>query len=373
MRRLLVTALLAVGLGLTASLTAPGRVDDPPAPILKPVSPAGGQVRVRYPLAGGDKKVLQFSTKALVAPGKARMEDTPVEITISLGTSGRNMATDKMLRSWGYDVPAGAKVVVLPELTLTGTQIAPKAAKGSDVAVRLTSVRVEVKDADAVRSDKMYGTDLYMVLHEIVRGADRAMEPRLNFAERCLDLNFPPASVKRPGTGDDPPPDPPSKADPKLTVFAAPITARPNAVFTHVTINGMDTLKFPNGPVPLQVILSSAQYFQEGFLLAIGAARLLGVDVDTSKGQISEARVKELRLGVQVGAGYKTAKDFVLTDVPVLVDTFDSGPIVSIGPNFINKHFPDAVYAADRTGTHRLYGRVNPETLGEPKTRGKKP
>ena len=364
MRRLTVTALLAAGFALALA----ARADDPPTPILKPAAPAGGQLRVRLPLVGGDKKVLQFTTKGQVPKGKSKKADA-VEITVSLGTTGRSAATGKMLRSWGYDVPDGTKAFTLPELTLFGSQTAPKPTKGTDAAARFTAIKLDVMDEDILKSDQIMGTDLYFALPEVLK---TGMEPRLYFADHVFDLNLSPAAMKRPGTGDDLPPDPPSKASAKLTVFSAPLTAKLNPIFTHATINGMDMLKLPNGPVPLQVLLSSSQWMDPGLLLGMGAARPLGLEVDTTKGQYVESKLRELRLGVQVGAGYKTAKDFVLTDLPVVVDTLDSGPSVSIGTNFISKHFPDAVYTAEADGSQKLYGRVKGEELAEPKTRGKK-
>jgi hypothetical protein len=263
---------------------------------------------------------------------------------------------------------------MLPDLTLTGTQIAPKAVKGSDAQIRVGPIRVAVVEEEANKSDQITGTDLILTLGELTAKSGRSADPRLFFTDRFLDVNFPPGVVKQPGTGEDPEPDPVSEAKPDLTVFAAPMTNRAAPLFTHATVNGMDVVTLGAGPAPLRIYLDTTQYIESiaGVIVNIGAARPLGIDVDLSKGRYHLTRAKELRLGVQTGAGFKTAKDIVLTNVPVFVDTFASEAQAYIGSRFIREYFPDAVFVHDAEWNPKLYGRVKPELLAEPKIPRKK-
>ena len=52
-------------------------------------------------------------------------------------------------------------------------------------------------------------------------------------------------------------------------------------------------------------------------------------------------------------------------------DTGDSTHLVMVGPNFVNKYFPDAVYTVGPDGGLKLYGRVSPDLLHDPKPRKK--
>ena len=47
-----------------------------------------------------------------------------------------------------------------------------------------------------------------------------------------------------------------------------------------------------------------------------------------------------------------------IKDLDVVVDTGDSTHLVMVGPNFLNKYFPDAVYTVGPDGGLKLYGRV---------------
>ena len=63
-------------------------------------------------------------------------------------------------------------------------------------------------------------------------------------------------------------------------------------------------------------------------------------------------------------------------NLTVVVDTAESDPMVWVGPNFVNKYFPDAVYTTAPAGAAeplRLYGRVSPEMLADPAKAKKKP
>jgi len=85
------------------------RADDP-APLLKPVAPAGGQLRVRLPVEPGFPKTMRFS--AQVPNGKKKSE--LLDVTVALDTlPGQSYITAKKLESWGYAVPKG-KEFLLP-------------------------------------------------------------------------------------------------------------------------------------------------------------------------------------------------------------------------------------------------------------------
>src|SRR5881227_2184911 len=96
-------------------LGAVGALAQPPkdGPLLKPVAPPGGMVRVRVPLAEGMTKPLQM--RAQVPNPKKKGE--VIEAAVALDSAGRSLVTAKMLDKWGFPRPA-ANTVVLPELLL---------------------------------------------------------------------------------------------------------------------------------------------------------------------------------------------------------------------------------------------------------------
>ena len=78
------------------------------------------------------------------------------------------------------------------------------------------------------------------------------------------------------------------------------------------------------------------------------------------------------RIGVQTGKGFTAARDLVINDLEVVIDTRDSGHYAAVGPNFVNKYFADGVYAVGPDGQTKLYGRVAPDRLQEAKPKAKK-
>jgi hypothetical protein len=353
---------LAAGLALAAAAAEP--------PLLRPANPPAGHTRVRFPLKGGEDPVLQFVGKGKVPRAGGKKGDL-IDVSVSLSTVPHCQATDKMLARWGYKgVPNES--VILPEVFLTGSQLSPKLAKGADVVYRIPSVKVWVVDVDANgKSEQISGTDLMLHLPEITGGADRVMEPRLYFTDRFLDLSLPAATFKKPNTGAEAPADPPSKAPAGLTPFVAPLTDPKGPAFAGATINGQDTVKVPGKAEPLVVYLSASTEGMEDFYVSLGAAQPLGVKVDPTKTGFEKARVQELRLVFNTGPGFKAKKEFVLTDTPVNVNMLDSSVTVAIGPTFVNKHFPDAVFTVGSDGAAKLHGRVDPKKLAEVRPRKK--
>ena len=88
---------------------------------------------------------------------------------------------------------------------------------------------------------------------------------------------------------------------------------------------------------------------------------------------MARGTVKELRIGLQTGPGFKTPRDLVFKDVTVWVDKNDSGHMIWLGPEFLRGRFKDPVYACGPDGAWKFYGRLKPEDLQEVKTRPKKP
>lgn len=390
---------LAAGLGLALAATA---ADEPPGPppYLKPATPPSGQVRVRVPITGDPQT--PYRVRAFVARPKGKTGD-PIEVVVGINTGARAVATSKMVRSWGY-TPGPDRKVVLPEFVIVGQQLAPvpKAAKGKDsagadagrdVLARVTQLTVECLDTVAEETDKVLGSDIIVGVHDLTKHQDRAAEPRLHFTGKLFDMNFASGMVKKaPGEPTELIPEPVSTADPKLSVVFAPLANRQGVgpAFHYASFNGIDAVKNRMGQsMPISVGVTAATTLRSGVIMSTGMSHQLGLKLDPEKatqdfltldkkGKFVPVEVKEMRIGVMTGRGPATANatpmDLVIKDLEVVVDTQESEPMVWVGPNFINKYFPDAVYTTSMPGATeplRLYGRVNPEALMDPKTRKK--
>ncbi|HJZ55232.1 MAG TPA: hypothetical protein VKE74_09750 [Gemmataceae bacterium] len=369
----LLGALGALAPQLGASSAQPAK-----EPLLKAVTPPAGQVRVRVPLAEGMTKAIQM--RAQVPHPKKKGET--IEITVALDTINRSMVTAKMLENWGYPAPTG-KTFVLPELLIVGNQLAPKSAKGSDVLVRITNLKMDVIEAAPDGGSQLFNADMVMLLPDLLKVASRPAEPRFHFNERFLDLTIPPTLVRRPGTGEEPMPEPEAPPDPKLATVACPLSLTPGLSFTSASVNGTDTFHMPDGKTHTVVpMLASCTHGGNGVIMNIGMARALKLDVDLTKDatagmstdkklRLIEYKLKELRVGVLSGPGLKVAQELVFTDIPIWIEVIDSDPGLWIGYPFIATHFKDAVLAITPDGTAKLHGRVNPELIKDPRPKKK--
>jgi hypothetical protein len=171
-------------------------------------------------------------------------------------------------------------------------------------------------------------------------------------------------------------------ADTNLVAAQAPMVHRTQYVFAYAAVNEQEAFKAANGTiVPINAAVASINNWQPGVVVSIGLARGCNIEMDQaakgipgnnvdSKTEMIPGKLKELRLGVLTGPGYKTPKDLVLKDVPVVVDRNMSEAAMSLGQRFIDTHFKDGVYAGSSDG-YKLYGRVNSDMLVDPKTRKK--
>ncbi len=363
--RLTVAALLAVLGSLAAA--------DDPAPLVKPVAPAGGAVRVRVPVKEDAETFMQFP--ALVPNPKKKGETIPVKVLIdTLPNPG--VVELKTWQKWGFEVPPN-RVGVLPELIIPAAQIAPKAAKGGDVEFRATNVKLNIVESPAGQPTILGGCDLWLSLRDLTGGADRAFEPRVYFADKFLELTAPNAAVKKLNAGEA------AFADPKATagerVPAVGKLGGPIPAFEFASVNGFTQYKTPNDKIErVNVGVSSiSNYSAPGILMTLNTARGCGVEMDKlpANGKVEPGKVKELRLGLSTGPGFKAQKDFVLKDVTVHVNDDKTTAFVWLGPRFAESYFQDGVYGCAADGAWRLHGRVKPEHLEDIKTRApaKKP
>jgi hypothetical protein len=354
------------------------RADDP-APLLKPVAPAGGQLRVRFPVEPGFPKTMRFS--AQVPNGKKKSE--LLDVTVALDTlPGQSYITVKKLESWGYAAPKG-KEFLLPELFISAAQIAPKPAKGHDTTIRLANLKLTVVDAPASTDNTIYFADLSLSSTTLYGGSDRTMEPRVSFGDKFLELTVPAGIVKRPGGSDAKITDVTGNADAKLAPVYGPMVSRGGLqVFGYAAVNGQETYKTPDGKVfPVNVAVSSITNVPSGVVVTLGLVRGCKIEVEPggmamgatgveAKSEFVPGKIKELRLAVNTGPGMKTVKDIVIKDLPVLIDKNQSEGYMLIGQKFIDTYFADGIYAADANGW-KLHGRAPTELLMEIKTRPK--
>ncbi|HEV3437449.1 MAG TPA: hypothetical protein VG122_08820 [Gemmata sp.] len=360
-----------------AALCAPAA--DEPGPLLKPIVPSSSNVRVRIPVIEERGTTMQF--KAQVPKGKSKKGET-IDVAVGIeNLPGPSFVSSKLWQSWGYEIPPN-KIAVLPELILLGTQVAPKTSK-HDVQVKMAMIQLEIIEPPG-GAEKVRGCDIYMTLKDLTKYADRTFETRLYFQDKFLELTVPSGTVKRPGTGDDVPPDPAISADRELVVVAGPMANRKGLPqFAYASINGLTQYKTPDGKIELvNAGVSSTNDWPTGVLITSGTARGCGVEIEqgsdikgmgaTFEAMIAKGKVKELRLGIMTGPGLKTQKDIVIQDLTVWIDKSNSGHFVWLGPQFLSTYLKDHIFACGSDGMWQLYGRLKPDLLQDIKTRPKK-
>lgn len=365
-------AVFAVGLAARAA--------DEPAPLLKPVTPAGGQLRVRLGVTPGFPKTMSFHAQV----PKAKKKSELIDVTVALDTlPGKSYITAKKLESWGYDVPKD-KEFLLPELVITAAQVAPKPTKGHDAVVRLTNIKLSVIDNPASTDNTIYFCDMSLSSTSLYQGGERALEPRVSFGDKFLELTVPPAITKRPGTDDAKVVDVTGTDTKNVPAFGAMTSRGGLQVFSYASVNGLDTYKTPEGKTfPVNVAVSSITNSPTGVVVTLGLVRGCKIEMDNAakgmgatgveaKSEFVPGKIKELRLAVNTGPGLKTVKDLVIKDLPVLIDKNQSEGYMLIGQKFMDTYFVDGVYAADVNGW-KLHGRVDPDLLQDVKMRPKPP
>jgi hypothetical protein len=149
--------------------------------------------------------------------------------------------------------------------------------------------------------------------------------------------------------------------------------------FAYASVNGVTKYTTPQGKME-QVnagVSSITNYPPPCILMTLNTARGCNVELEKQPGDAEgvKGKVKELRLGLLTGPGFKTQKDLVLKDVEVYVVNDKTKAAVWLGARFIDTYFTDAVYGCGTDGVWRLHGRVKPELLEDIKTRtpSKKP
>lgn len=339
---------------------------DDPAPLVKPIAPPTNSARVRVPIAEGEGTFVQF--RAQFANPKKKGETTSAKVLLdTLPNPGR--VGLKTWQDWGFEVPAN-RIGVIPELIISAAQLPSKAGKGGDVEFRVKNVKVQIYEPPAGQSAVFGDCDLWLSLRDLTGGADKTFEPHLYFADKFLELTAPNAVLKKLPTAELPVPDPKATAGELVPAFGA-IGA--DTAFAFASVNGLTQFKTPTGKVErVNVVVSSiTNYSAPGIVMPVSAARGCGVEMEKlpAGGKAVPGKVKEFRLGLATGAGFKAPKDLVLKDVTVYVLDDKSGAVIGVGPRFVEEYFTDGVYGSASDGGWRLYGRVKPELLADVKTR----
>ena len=369
------SSLLVLSPAVVALVAVAAAADDP-APLLKPVEPAGKNVRVRIPFHT-ENKYTDSQFQARVPRAKAK-GGAPVAVTVALDTvPGRGAVSAKKWKSWGYAIPAD-RVAVLPEVVFKATQLGAKAGKGRPAEVRFTKVEIDIVDPPG-DSGQVYGSDLYLRLTDLAKDAGDTSEPRLYFRDKFLELTVPAAAVKptgREATTLEPAPNPGAT----LVPVSGAMAVRGVPVFAYASVNGVHEYKTPDGKTQtVDVGVSSNANWPGGIVMTIGTARGCGVEIEEGKTgtgvgagfetTVAKGKVKEFRLAFRTGEGFAERKDLVLTDVTVAVDRAHSGHFVWLGTKFVNEYLADGVYACGSDGEWKLLGRVKPALLRDVTTR----
>lgn len=367
-------------LPLLASLAVLSAAQDP-APLLRPVVPGPDRVRVRIATSEEKGGFLHLAGQVPTANGK-KGETVDIRVAFEV-RPGRAVVAAKKWQNWGYEMPAN-KIGILPELFISGVQLAPKPPGGGrDVEVRFGGLRVEIVEPPG-NADTVLGCDLLVSLSDLTKQTDRLYEPRLYLVDRFLELSVPAGAVRRLGTETGLAADPGVNPDPKLVPAMIPTATRGPAVFSYAAVNGQSIYRTPDGKEqPVNVMVSSTTRSPGGIIMTLGAARGCGIEIEKGKDiagkgtsfetNMARGKVKELRIGLQAGEGFKSHRDLVLNDVTVWVDKNDSDHMIWLGPEFLRAQFKDAVYGCGLDGAWKLYGRVMPERLLDVKMRPRRP
>jgi hypothetical protein len=360
---------LLAGLLATCAL---GAAADPPAPLLKPVTPAGSSVRVRVPIID-DKVTTSTRMNALIPKPKGKKGET-IEVKVLLDTlPSPGMVGLSTWKEWGFEVPAN-RIGVIPELIVPAAQLAPSI-KERDVEFRATNVKVNIVEPPAGQ-DAVFGKcDVWLSLRDVCGGfeRERTFEPRYYFADKFIELTAAAPSIKKLNTGETPVHDPQATAGELV-----PVMGTMNMVgtlgFAFASINGVSKYTTPQGKMETvnAGVSSITNYPAPCIMVSLNTARGCGVEMEKQPGDgevTVMGKVKELRLGFATGPGFKAQKDLVLKDVAVNVVNEKTRAAVWLGARFIDTYVTDAVYACGPDGIWRLYGRVKPELLEDIKTR----
>jgi hypothetical protein len=351
-------ALLAGFLAFIASAPAA----DEPLPLLKPVPPGNGSIRVRIPTTG------PATFKAQVPRGKGKKGEM-IDITVVFGLSGTGGSTSlKTFQSWGYEADKPGSYV-LPELVVPASQISPKLAKGHDINIHVPMIKVELYEyaGDVAPKD---GGAISLGLGEVSRASSQAAETRLHLVDKFLEFTTPNMGLKRPGTDLITVTEAKPTADPALVVSAAPGGVPDSTTFAFSSVNGLTQYKTPDGKIE-PVVTSFSHMSGPPIIMSFRLAHGCGVEMEEPKGDFSylKGKVRELRVAFQTGKGLTGQKDFVLRDVPVLVSSEKTTGHVVLGTEFAAEYCKDAIIACGPDGFWRLHGRVKPDFLQDIKTR----
>jgi hypothetical protein len=357
--------------GLLAAC-AIGAAAAPPAPLVKPVTPTGGGVRVRVPIID-DKVTTSSRMKALIPRPKGKKGET-LEVKVLIDTlPSPGLVGLNTWKEWGFEVPAN-RIGVIPELIVHGAQLAPNI-KERDVEFRATNVKVNIVEPAAGQDAVFAKCDVWLSLRDLCGGfeRERTFEPRFYFTDKFFELTAPATAIKKLNTGEIPVSEPQATAG-ELVPVMGPMNMTGTLSFSFCSINGVSKYTTPQGKMETvnAGVSSITNYPPPCILVTVNTARGCGVELEKQPGDgetTVTGKVKELRLGLATGPGFKAQKDLVLKDVTVYVVNEKTKAAVWLGDRFIETYFTDPVYGCGPDGVWRLHGRVKPELLEDIKTR----
>ena len=345
--------------------------DVPPAPLVKPVVPAASAVRLRVPVIEGARVPAQL--KAMIPKPQGKKGET-IDVKVLIDTlPSRSLVGLNTWKNWGFEVPAN-RIGVIPELIIPAAQLAPANPKGRDVEFRATNVKVNIVEPPAGQ-DAVFGKcDVWLSLRDLSGGAGKGgcASRGLYFGDKFIELTALAATVKTLNAGVATLPDAQATAGDLVPVVGT-MNATGMVVFSFASINGVAQYMTSTGKMePVNAGVSSVtNYPVPGILMTLNTARGCGVELDKQpgEGETVTGKVKEFRLALLTGAGFKSQKDLVLKDVTVNVNDDKSRAAVWLGARFVEEYFTDAVYGCGTDGVWHLHGRVKAELLQDIKTR----
>jgi len=341
-----------------------------PAPLVKAATVPAGSTRVRFELES-DKNAA-YRLKAIIPPPKlAKAGAEPVPATIALDTALGDIGyvTRKKLKALGYDAVAG-QTVVLPEVLLIGEAVGLKPKPG-EVRAKANNVKLLVLEKAYGSEEFVGGADIQVNIDALLQGVPSLAQPWVYFGLTPLfEANYPERFLVRMPTEVG---IPPAKAYEPEEIQAGRVpmmvAMKAGYVLPYAGFHGKPAMSGP------RVVFALGQVNQPGVFVTHKMAQMYDLKPDPDakdieifadfdkKGKAVIGKINDLRIPVNIDAGFKTARELTTKETPLILDQEQQMPALYIGPGYFTQFLQEPTFAVGSDGTARLYGYVDPKNV----------